>query len=377
MILVFLLIALFYSVTLLALMWGLWRVRQSAPDSEQPFVSVIIAARNEEDNIIRLLDALRKQTYPRYEILVVNDGSSDRTSEIAGSYLDKVSFLRVIDIETTGPSVVSRKKRALKTGIEASGGEILLFTDADCLPGPSWIEHMIREFSHDTGIVAGFSPYALSGEDSGGFLARLLRFFIQYEEVKGALWSAGAIGLKMPWLCTGRNLAYRRRVWDEVGGFHKIEHSISGDDDLFLQLVARETQWGIRYCVDPKTFVLTMFPQSFGDFVNQRKRHFSAGKYFTLPMKTFFFCFHLSNLILVVGLFLGLLGPLAFAGASWFFLAKLAFDLAFALHGSRLFGVRHPVLSFLPMEFLYVGYTTLIGPLGFVTSFRWKPDPVR
>ena len=78
MILVFFLIALFYSGTLLALMRGLWRVRQSAPDSEQPLVSVIIAARNEEHNIVRLLDALGNQSYPRYEIVLVNDASSDR-----------------------------------------------------------------------------------------------------------------------------------------------------------------------------------------------------------------------------------------------------------------------------------------------------------
>lgn len=375
MIPVFLLIVLFYSGTLLALMRGLQRVRQSAANSEEPFVSVIIAARNEEHNIAQLLDALGNQTYPRFEILVANDGSSDRTSEIANSYIRKIPSLSVIDIGITEPPPVSRKKNALKTAIEASGGEILVFTDADCRPGRRWIEGLIREFSNDTGIVAGFSPYSLSIEGSGRSATRLLRSFIQYEEVKGALWSAGAIGLKMPWLCTGRNLAYRRRVWDEVGGFRKIERSISGDDDLFLQLVARETQWGIRYCVDPETFVPTMFPQGFAEFVNQRKRHFSAGKYFTLPMKAFFFCFHLSNLILVAGLFAGFLWPLTFAGVSWFFLAKLVFDLAFALHGSRLFGARNTILRFLPMEFLYVAYTTLIGPLGFITSFRWKPEP--
>ena len=377
MILVFFLIALFYSGTLLALMRGLWRVRQSAPDSEQPLVSVIIAARNEEHNIVRLLDALGNQSYPRYEIVLVNDASSDRTSEIANGYIKKLPLLRVIDIGITGAHVISRKKNALKTGIEASTGEILLFTDADCLPGHRWIERTIKEFSHDTGIVAGFSPYVLSMSGSRGFATRLLQAFIQYEEIKGALWSAGAIGLKMPWLCTGRNLAYRRRVWDEVGGFHSIEHSIGGDDDLFLQLVARETQWRVRYCFDPETFVPTMFPQTFADFVSQRKRHFSAGKYFTLPMKAFFFCFHLSNLILVAGLFLGFLWPHLFAEASWFFLVKVAFDLAFALHGSRLFGARTIALSFLLMEFLYVCYTTLIGPLGFVSSFRWKPDPAR
>ena len=373
MIFVFLLIALFYCGTLLALMRGLWRVRQSASDSEQPLVSVVIAARNEEHNIARLLDALENQSYPRYEILVVNDGSSDRTSEIAHSYVDRVRSLRIIDIGSAGTNVVSRKKNALKTGIEASGGDILLFTDADCQPGHRWVEGMITEFSHDTGIVVGFSPYALSMNASRGFPARLLRAFIRYEEIKGALWAAGAIGLKMPWLCTGRNLGYRRRVWNEVGGFRRIQHSISGDDDLFLQLVARETQWGVRYCLNPETFV----PQSFPDFVNQRKRHFSAGKYFTLPMKAFFFCFHLSNLMLVAALFLGLLWPYVLSGVLWFFLAKVAFDLIFALHGSRLFGAQHTTLTFLFFEFLYVGYTTLIGPLGFVTSFRWKPDPAR
>ena len=377
MILVFLLTAIFYSGTLLALMRGLRRVGRSNPSAQQPFVSVIIAARNEEHNIRRLLDALGGQSYPRYEVIVVNDGSSDRTSEIAHGYIDKFQFLRVLDLGTVGQPVVSRKKNALKAGIEVSTGEILLFTDADCLPGRQWIERMITEFTQETGIVAGFSPYAISRAGSVGPAKGLLQMFIQYEEVKGALWSAGAIGLRLPWLCTGRNLAYRRRVWDEVGGFRSIEHSISGDDDLFLQLVARQTEWHVRYCVDPETFVPTMFPGGFADFVNQRKRHFSAGKYFTPKMKTFFLCFHLSNFILMAGLFLSVLWPSVFLAALWFFLVKAAFDLAFALHGSRLFSDRNIAFRFLPMEFLYVGYTTLIGPLGFVTSFRWKPDPSR
>lgn len=374
--LIFILPALFYTLVLLALLRGYHRLVPGRFDQE-PQVSVIVAARNEEHNIARLLTALRLQSYPNVEVVIVDDGSTDRTAAIVRRFQESNSKIKLVQIGLENTPSSPRKKRALTAGIRQSHGEILVFTDADCVPLPGWVKGLVREFDASVGLVAGYSPYdpqpvALSGRH---LFHEFLHAFVQYEEVKGALWSAGAIGLSRPWLCTGRNLAYRKVVWDEVGGFDKIMHSVSGDDDLFLQLVARQTSWRIRYCLSPETFVPTLPPGTFREFVRQRKRHFSAGKFFSGGMKVFFLTFHASNLVLMIGLFLGLLWPLMFSVAFWMFIVKTAVDFLFVLTGSRAFREQDLLLRFVIMEFLYVAYIALIGPLGFISDFEWKPEP--
>jgi len=192
--------------------------------------------------------------------------------------------------------------------------------------------------------------------------------------MRGAIWSAASIALGKAWLCTGRNIAYRRDVWLQVSGFSKLMQSVSGDDDLFLQLVRKTTKWKIRYVVDPLSFVPTAPPPSFRAFLEQRKRHFSAGSYFSLPMKLFFFVFHASNLLLFVGLILGVLIFDAFQIGIWLYMVKLSLDFMLIVRGSAILQEDHVNVHIVPMEILYLFYNTFIGPLGFFASFKWKPD---
>jgi len=365
----------YYCAVILSLVVGLSRVgfRKSG---DRPMVSVVVAARNEEETIGPLLGQLLRQTYPSFEVIVVNDRSADRTAEIVASFQQSHPNLRRIDI--VAPSTdMPAKKNALAKGIAASRGDILCFTDADCLPPAGWIMELVSAFDKDVGLVAGYSPYdaSLVRSKSGGtaLLQRLLHWFIEYEEFKGAVWSAGAIGLHMGWLCTGRSLAYRRSVYDQVGGFEKIKHSVSGDDDLFLQLVRRATSWKIRYVTDPESFVRTPPPATFRAFVRQRTRHFSAGKYFSRSAKTFFFLFHTANLLLLAGA----IGTLALGGPPlplWLFGAKVIVDVLLFSSAAPIFHERRFAASFLFGEILYIVYNTLIGPLGFLRPFEWKPE---
>jgi biofilm PGA synthesis N-glycosyltransferase PgaC len=366
----------YYCAVILSLIVGLQRIgyRKS---SHRPLVSVIVAARNEEETIGLLLEQLVRQAYPSFEVIVVNDRSSDRTVEIVASFQQSRANLRRIDIAVPS-SEMPAKKNALAKGIAASRGEILCFTDADCLPPPGWIEELVSAFDEEVGLVAGYSPYdaSLVRRRSGRrtLLKRFLYWFIEYEEFKGAVWSAGAIGLQKGWLCTGRSLAYRRSVFDQVGGFEKIKHSVSGDDDLFLQLVKRETRWKIRYVTDSRSFVATPPPPTLGAFVRQRTRHFSAGKYFPLSMKIFFFFFHAANLALLAST----IGVLALGGSPiplLLFGAKIIVDLLLFSFAAPTFRQLRFAPFFLFGEILYVVYNTLIGPLGFLRPFEWKPEP--
>jgi cellulose synthase/poly-beta-1,6-N-acetylglucosamine synthase-like glycosyltransferase len=372
--------AVFYVAVQIGLIVGLFRMRKPTGEAH-PFVSVIVAARNERRSINNLLKALLNQTYPNYEVIIVNDRSTDATAEIVRHVQESASRLKLVSIESI-LNELPPKKNALAQGIRASKGDILCFTDADCLPSKTWIESLLSFFDDGVGVVAGYSPYderLLPDDASKKPSSQLLHRFIAGEEFKGAIWSAGAIGLNLAWLCTGRNLAYRRKAFDEVGGFEKIKMSISGDDDLFIQIVRRQTKWKIRYASSPDSFVRTVPPETFAKFVEQRTRHFSAGKYFTPLMKAFFFCFHLSNLVLFLGLFAAFFSTSLMQAGVIGFALKLGCDLFLMIVAYRLL-LRESIwrinrlINFLLTEILYIFYNTFIGPLGFIKTFRWKQD---
>lgn len=369
---VLLVIAAFYCLVVLSLVVGIGRLRYTL-QTQTPLVSVIVAARNEEKTIGNLIRRLQSQDYPSFEIIIVNDRSTDRTAEMISQFQADDSRFKRVDISERSYTMPS-KKNALTAGISASKGEILCFTDADCLPAPQWISSLISAFDDSVGLVAAYSPYISDPQPArDSLLQDLFQSFIRYEEFKGATWAAGAIGLRRAWLCTGRSLAYRRKVYDQVGGFEKIKGSISGDDDLFLQLVRRHTQWQIRYVTAPESFVPTFPPRTFREFVRQRTRHFSAGKFFPAGMKLFFLAFHASNLALVISFIEGLV-----SGRTWQafipFFAKCLADTVLFARSANIFQHADSPLLFPVHEFLYILYNTFIGPLGFVAKFQWKTE---
>ncbi len=357
------LLLIFYIIVHGALLLGIHRLKKNdCRASSQPFVSVIVAARNEEATIGKLLECLAQQTYSNKEIILVDDRSTDTTAEIIESYKKKIPSLACLHIASL-PDDFPAKKNALRAAIQQSRGDILCFTDADCFPPPHWIEELAAGFKDDVGLVAGYSPYVVEAPFN-----KLLQRFIAYEELRGGIWAAGSIGLNRGWLCTGRSLAYRRSVYDEVGGFEKIKMSVSGDDDMFLQLVRRETKWNISYVLLPESFVPTLPPKTFRQFINQRKRHFSTGKYLSFSQQVFFTIYHGANLLLLLTLPIALIFP-SLLWIGWFGILKLLADLLLLLPNFTVFKTKQNLFL---MEVLYVLYNTLIGPLGLIATFDWK-----
>jgi cellulose synthase/poly-beta-1,6-N-acetylglucosamine synthase-like glycosyltransferase len=364
--------ATFYLLVHFGLAAGLKKTK-NLKSKEQPFVSIIVAARNEENNLSRLIQCLLQQTYPHYEIIIVNDRSTDRTAELIAGF--KKNNLNITSINiTNSPDDMPPKKNALRAGITLSKGDILCFTDADCFPPPTWIKELIQSFGPQVGMVAGFSPYKILQNQSitTGFFKTLFFQFIEYEEFRAAIWSAGSIGWNLGWLCTGRNLAYRRKVYEEVGGFEKIKMSVSGDDDLFMQLVRRQTAWKIRYVQTRESFVPTLPPVGFWPFVEQRKRHFSAAKFFTFPMKLFFFLYHLSNFLIFLSPLFFLTNTLSLSVFIVCISVKMFSDFILFASAFHIFDGYFYRRSFIFMEAIYVLYNSLMGPLGLLRKFEWK-----
>jgi cellulose synthase/poly-beta-1,6-N-acetylglucosamine synthase-like glycosyltransferase len=353
---------LLYLTALLLLRYGINLLKPGTAEAT-PFVSVVIAARNEQENLKSCLEALLRQDYPApdYEIIVVDDRSSDGTPDILHSMAQNHSTIRPLRIQTRSPEMAP-KKQALNRGIEEAKGMIILTTDADCIPPSGWIRSMVRCFSPQTGLAAGFSPLTLNIKP--GLFPRILAL----ESAGLASVAAGSFGLGHPLTCAGRNLAYRKEAFQESGGFRKIGSFISGDDDLLMRQIRSRTRWEMTYNLDPESSVPSRPPGNWKSFINQRIRHASKGFHYN-PLFT-------AGLIIVYLFYLSLLlAPLFSATrltALILFLLKVLLETRLILPLLDRFDLKKLIPVFPVAFLLHIPYVVLFGLLGQVLRFSWK-----
>ncbi|MBU0519712.1 glycosyltransferase, partial [bacterium] len=235
-----------------------------------PTVTVLVAARNEEASIGKLLDSLLLQDYPAElcEYIVIDDGSTDRTAERVSEFSTKHDHIRLLSLQDDPSRTMGPKKRALTAGVEASQGSIILITDADCEVQPGWISGMAAEFGEDVQAVSGRVRF----QQPVGFWGRLAAF----EGVVNAVLNAAVINSGGALSCSGANFAYRRSVFTSLGGYDKDRKSISGDDDLLLQKI-RSSKGRIRFNNRLESTVSTSGPVAATSYWSRKRRHLSAG----------------------------------------------------------------------------------------------------
>jgi biofilm PGA synthesis N-glycosyltransferase PgaC len=244
-----------------------YQVSDELPQVNIP-VSVIISARNEAQNLTEYLPYILEQNYPDFEVVVVNDCSSDNSDEVLEAFKHRYQQLKVVTI-TEHVRFKTGKKFALTLGIKAAKNEHLLFTDADCKPeSNNWIARMAAHFNDKTQLVLGYSPYF----KTGGFLNSLIRF----ETLKTAINYLSAALNDDPYMGIGRNLAYTKTLFFANKGFAAHMHVISGDDDLFVNQNATAANTAIE--IHPESFVYTEAKNSFSALYRQKKRHMGVGK---------------------------------------------------------------------------------------------------
>ena len=195
-------------------------------------ISVIIPARNEEENIGKLLSSLEKQTYPKhlFEVIVVDDHSTDNTATVVNNY----SFAKLIKLEFD--NINSYKKKAIETGIAAASGELIVTTDADCIVQENWLK-TIAAFKEKTNAVFIAAPVVMECNST------LLQTFqaLDFLVLQGI--TAASVQKRIHNMCNGANLAYEKKVFFEVNGFAGIDHIASGDDMLLMQKIAQRFSW--------------------------------------------------------------------------------------------------------------------------------------
>ncbi|MDR6193359.1 glycosyltransferase [Siphonobacter sp. SORGH_AS_0500] len=269
----FLLLSIVCGIQLLYLLVFARTAFVSVPSSTPqllPGVSLIVCAWNELQNLRELIPLLEKQEYETFEIIIVNDKSTDGSSTFLQEALQHYSRLKVIPILET-PLGVSSKKFALTQGIDAAQYEVILLTDADCRPHSSrWIQRMVAQLSPTKDIVLGVSPYFR--KDSS------VNAFIQFETFYTALQYISFALVGNPYMGVGRNLLYRKSLFLHQNGLQEFMHILGGDDDLFINKVANATNTAV--CLHPQSLMYSVPKVTWAEWWHQKRRHVSVGSYY-------------------------------------------------------------------------------------------------
>ena len=254
---------------------------------DQP-VTVIICAKNEYQNLLKNLPIVLEQDYPDYEVIVVNDASDDDSIELLNSLARKYPHLKIFDLERN-LNFFTGKKFPLALGIKSAKHEILLLTDADCRPAsPNWIREMQKQYTSGTEVVLGYGTY----RKTVGFLNQLIRydsFLIAMQYLSFTL--AGK-----PYMGVGRNLSYKRDLFYLAKGFTSHYKLKSGDDDLFINHVAKKGNTRIQ--ISPDSHTISTAKTSLIQWIFQKRRHYTTARFYRPVFKFLLGLGYLSKLLL-------------------------------------------------------------------------------
>jgi len=264
--------------------------KQKPKNPELPSISVIIAARNEADNIYENLPVILSQDYPKFEVIVVVNQSIDESKFILDAYCQQYSNLRYTNVERS-KHLRPGKKLSLTIGIKAAKYEHLVFTDADCLPSSKqWLQEIAGQFNEKKELVLGYGPYL----KEPSLLNKVIRFDTAWIAVN---YLAFALA-KLPYMGVGRNLAYTKGAFYGVGGFKSHYSLISGDDDLFIQEAAKKNNYSIS--INSESFCYSSPEKKWSSWIRQKTRHYSSSSKYQVIKKALLGIYPLTLILMYI-----------------------------------------------------------------------------
>ena len=361
-----------YLIVVIAFIKGWHKLVYFKPKDQllQTKVSVLVAARNEAENIAKTIDALIAQRYDKAltELIFIDDHSTDHTAEIISSYADRgVQLIRLNEDQPLN----SYKKKAIQTAIAQATGTLMVTTDADCRMGPEWLNTIVSFYeTYKYKMIS--SPVAYFEEKSFFERAQTLEFL--YLIGLGA----STIGNKKPSTCNGANLAYEREAFYEVGGFKGIDDLASGDDELLLHKMAAKYEGNIGFLKNEDAVVYTHPKATLKEFIQQRKRWASKStRYKNKSIIVLGVCIWLFNLSILINIGVGLFIGFYFKLALLQLLAKMLVECLF-LYDVTTFAKRKSLLILLPvLNVLHILYIVYIGVAGNTGKYNWKGRMVK
>lgn len=363
-------IQLFYILIIFGRITFFYQKNSQKADTKSEGVTVIVAAHNEKENLKKLIPSICQQDYPDFDVLIINDRSWDGTKGLLEEMMSQYPQLKTVTVAYT-PNHVTSKKYALTLGIKVAKNDVILLTDADCIPtSDKWITLMtapVRNEGKD--FALGFSQY--HSEDS--FLNR----WIQFETIWTALQYISFAAWKSPFMGIGRNLCYRKSFFLEKKAFKGIWHVLGGDDDLFVNQYAEGKNTAV--VIDPKSITLSSPKNTWKSYFLQKKRHFQAGKYYRFVDKQKIGLYAFSHLLFwSVGLSLLILSGLEenwehFGGILGIIIVRsILLTSVFTSARKKLEG-KTKVFWTGFFDLMYLGYFWILGTLGYQSKkVRWK-----
>lgn len=286
------------SLLIIIIYWGWFRysinkvVNCKIQSNQHPGVSVIVAYKNAEQHLKSTLMAILNQDYPEFEVIAIDDFSTDNSMDI----VSEISDIRLVSLKATKD--LPGKKNALTEAILAAKYDILLFTDADCIPASNqWIKSMSANLSvtKNTEIVLGYGPMI---KNQG-----CLNVFARYETILTAIQYMTYATSGIPYMGVGRNLMYRKTIFERSGGYTDHLHIASGDDDLLVSKAA--TQYNTVVNLDKESFVFSEAKDTLTSYLQQKTRHISTAYHYTYKHQFLLSLFAISQLsfylILAIG----------------------------------------------------------------------------
>jgi glycosyltransferase involved in cell wall biosynthesis len=269
----------FAAVSLVQLIYYWWffsrvafyKTKKRIRNQQHP-VSVIVCARDEDENLARHLPGLLVQEYPStYEVIAVNDNSVDDSKyilqELKKTFKDR---LHIVEL-TQEAKLINGKKYPLSIGIKEANHEVMLLTDADCVPASEhWVQKMQDAYNGDIEIVLGYGAY----HKRPGLLNKLIRFETFHSAIQYLSFAMAGI----PYMGVGRNLSYKKGLFFKQKGFSSINHIPGGDDDLFVNKAANRKN--VAVVIDKDAATLSIPKKTWGSWIKQKYRHYTTAKYY-------------------------------------------------------------------------------------------------
>ncbi|MEI9920267.1 MAG: glycosyltransferase [Bacteroidota bacterium] len=352
----FIIIVSIYCAMILVLLVGFRRLREpQGPATIIHSISVVVPFRNEAQNLPALLRSLAEIKYPKWEIILVDDHSTDNYKLVSGG-------LNIRLIQSPGHG----KKAAITTAVQNSASDIIVTTDADCLVGSRWLEKINLAFQ-DPKIQMMIGGVRI--EENETFFSRLQAL----EFVSVAATGAGTLGLGFPTMCNGANLSYRRTAFMAVGGYQGNENISSGDDEALMNALKKTSKDSIAFLFSGDALVTTGPSATLKEFAGQRLRW--AGKWQSnISIQTRLFAmvvwlFHLAFITMALSALAGFI--------TWKLFIILASAKVFAealllIPAAKFFRVKWRWISFFALQFIYSFYVICTGFLSQILLSGWK-----
>ena len=346
-------------------------------------LSIIIPARNEEENIAACLDSICNQSYPKelYEVIVVDDHSTDNTAAIVKKYASQNVKLISLKETLNGEQLNSYKKKAIEIAIAQSGGELIITTDADCIVPPNWLQ-TIASFYNQTNAAFIAMPVAINCSNRFIEIFQALDF-MTLQGITGA-----SVYKKVHSMCNGANLAYTKKAFEEVNGFKGIDNIASGDDMLLMHKIYKQDAEKVFFLKSKEVIVQTAAVKTIKEFFNQRIRWASkADKYDDKRIFAVLLLVYLFNVLLIVLPVIAVIKNYQLSIINyqftllqfwiWLLIGKTIIELVFLFPVAKFFNKQNLLWLFPIAQPFHILYTVIAGWLGKFGSYQWKERKVK